>query len=510
VSTPIGDLPRRVIPRWRDFRTTAALGELSVPPASPSTLNFASRLDELLRAWADQKNDPLAAEVLAASWLEGRSDVASETAHYILRTGSSAHPISKEIARHILEQQVDPASADATRLQQNPARPLIRALRDSLRRFPENAIGWCELARYYVSIGKDKAARRAILTAIRLAPNDRYVLRSAARCFIHLKEPELALQLVTDAERTKSDPWLLAAHVSISNVVETTPRFFRLARQVSARASIPSFHNSELLASLGTLEVFSGNDKKARKLLTSSLRDPTENVVAKAWWAHSKVNLNPPVNLLDRPRSFEANTRALIQTEQWEGAIKAGREWLNDEPFSRRPAIETSFLLGAAFADHEGALEVLKRTLPANGRDPLVLNNLAFTYASLGRTKEARAAISLADRADATTATLVSLTATEGLIHFRESRPEEGREKYLGAMEFARVHSLERQRAMASVYLAMQEKAANTEQAQEATILATSLTRKFDDPVCKLLLEVLANGPKKLAGFDRMALVTGS
>ena len=168
------------------------------------------------------------------------------------------------------------------------------------------------------------------------------------------------------------------------------------------------------------------------------------------------------------------------------------------------------FFLGAAFADHEGALEVLKRTLAANGRDPLVLNNLAFTYASLGRTKEARATISLADRAVAPTGTLVYLTATDGLIHFGESQPEEGRERYLEAMEIARVHGLERQRAMASVYLAMQEKAAHTEHTREAITLAISRASKFNDPVCKLLLEVLANGPKKFAESGEAKVVGGN
>jgi tetratricopeptide (TPR) repeat protein len=453
-----------------------------------------------LRLWRKSKGETLAAELLAASWLEGRRDTAEEAARYILRSGSAAHAISKEIARHVLEQQqAETSNSDALRLRENPERTLIRALRDSLRNFPENAIGWCELARYYVSIGKNKAARRAILTAFNLAPNDRYVLRSAARCFIHLKEPELALQLVSNAERTKSDPWLLAAHVAISNVMDKTPRLFRLAKRISNTAFVPPFHTSELLASLGTLEVFSGNDKKARKLLTSALRDPTENVVAQAWWARSKINLRPPVILLERPRSFEANTRALIQTEKWESAIKAGKEWMNDEPFSRSPAIETSFVLGVVFADHKNAVEVLKRTLPANAGDPLVQNNLAFNYACLGRTREAHATLAAANRASAPIATLVAMTATEGLIHFRESRIAEGRGKYREAMEIARSQGLERQRVLASIYLAMQEKAAQTEEAEAAVQLANSLGSKFNDPICKLLLEILANGPKQFA-----------
>lgn len=102
------------------------------------------------------------------------------------------------------------------------------------------------------------------MTAVHLAPNDRYILRSAARCFLHLNDPETALRIVTNAPRTDDDPWLLAAHVSISSLMEKAPRLFRRAREISS-SSVAPFHNSELLASLGTLEVFS--DRKARKLL---------------------------------------------------------------------------------------------------------------------------------------------------------------------------------------------------------------------------------------------------
>jgi tetratricopeptide (TPR) repeat protein len=502
VSTPIGDLPRRVIPRWRDFRTTAALGELGALVDSPQEPLLPTGFDDLLEIWRGHKTDSIAAELLGASWLQDAPLVAAETAKYILRGGSTAHPFSREIAQHILEEQSNPTGADTLQIQNNPDRTLIRALRDSLRNFPYNGIGWCELARYYLSIGKDKSAKRAMMTALHLAPNDRYVLRSAARCFIHLNEPELALRLVTEAPRTQTDPWLLAAHVSISSLVEKSPRFFRRAREMGRDESVPPFHNSELVASLGTLEVFSGNDKKARKLLGISLADPTENVVAQAWWARSRVNINPPARLLDVPRSFEANMRALIQTEQWETAVDAGGEWLKDEPFSRRPAIETSFVLTAAFADYEAALRILKRSFPANSTDPLFLNNLAFTYASLGRTKEARETISKASGADAQTATVISLTATEGLIQFRESAIIEGRQKYQEAMEMARVHGLERQRALAAIYLAMQEKFAHTPEAPTAAARATELASKFDDPVCRLLIDVLNNGPKKMSSAD--------
>lgn len=149
MSTPIGDLPRRVIPRWRDFRTTAALGELGASKgARAETTSQPPDFEDLLRIWRHQKSDSLAAELLGASWLQNASDVTSETARFIVREGSSAHPFSKEIARHLLEEQTDPTSADTVRIQRNADGTLIRALRHSLRTFPQNAVGWCELARF--------------------------------------------------------------------------------------------------------------------------------------------------------------------------------------------------------------------------------------------------------------------------------------------------------------------------------------------------------------------------
>lgn len=488
-----------MIPRWRDFRTTAALGELrdSKVPIDHAAI-LPTGFDDLLKLWRHQKSDSVAAELLGSSWLQNASEVAEEAARYIVRAGSAAHSFSQEVAQHILKELADPTRADVARVQQNASGMLIGAIRSSLRAFPHNAVAWCELARYYLSIGKFKMAGRAMMTALHLAPNDRYILRSAARCFIHLNEPELALRIVDDAPRAESDPWLLAAHVSISSLMKKAPRLFRRAREVGNSDSLDPFHTSELVASLGTLEVFSGNDKKARKLLGASLTDPTENVVAQVWWARSKIKMDPPARFLDVPRSFEANTRALVQTEQWEGAVKAGREWLKDEPFSRRPAIETSFLLTAAFADYDGSLAVLKQSFLANSDDPLFRNNLAFTYACLGRTKEAREVIAKADRSMAQAPTVVSLIATEGLILFRESAIPEGRERYREAMELARANGLDRQRAMAAIYLAMQEKVALTSEAPAEAVRAARLASRFDDPVCRLLLDVLNNGPKSI------------
>lgn len=69
-------------------------------------------------------------------------------------------------------------------------------------------------------------------------------------------------------------------------------------------------------------------------------------------------------------------------------------------------------------------------------------------------------------------------------------------------MDLARAHGLERQRAIAAIYLAMQEKAALTPEATAAASRAAKLASKYDDPVCRLLVDVLNNGPKTLAAAD--------
>ncbi len=501
MSAPIDGLPRRVIPRWRDFRTAAALGELSASAVVPPPREIPTGLEALGALWKEQRSEVIAGELLSASWLGGAHELASEAAKYLLRRGSAAQEITKDLAQSVIEDLSETPTA-----QPEHAAPLnqdaIRSIRSALRLYPHDALGWCELSRYYAIIGKQEKARRAIKTALSLSPESRYILRSASRCLIHLGDVQGALDVLARAPRTAVDPWLMAAHVAVSNILDKPPRFYRRAKDLINSVSLAPFHTAELNAALGTVELSGGKDKSARKLLTASLEDPTENVIAQAWWAKSKLKMVIRNDLLDVPRSFEANTRALVLTEQWQGATKAAERWLDDEPFSSSPAIELSFILSVAFEEHERARVFLKQALRANPDDLLVINNLAFALGNMGRIHEARAVLASAELKDAPPGRVVALTATDGLLHFREGKIDKGRRLYESAIELAKKNNARRLAALALVFWAKEERRADREGGLKTIAEVDRVASEHTDPAFQLVVRTLRTGPLELAAPD--------
>jgi len=492
VSVAIEGLPRRVIPRWRDFRTAAELGEFSVAARVENRVEVPSGLDSLLRLWQSQRSEVLAGELLSASWLEGAWDTAREAAKYLLRRGSAAQELTRNFARSVIEDlSAAQKGQSATRLD----RAAVQNIRAALRLYPRDAIGWCELARYYTIVGKLKRARRAMCTAVALAPDNRFILRSASRCFVHLGEPDMALNILRRSGIAKSDPWLAAAHVSIAQIMGKATRLYRQARELSKSESFAPFHLAELNAALGTMEMSAGNEKGARKMLQAALTDPTENALAQAWWAQSRVRIQLKPTQLRAPHTFEANTRALVVAEKWESALHAAAEWFRDEPFSTNPALQQSFILSVAFEQHEQAIDILKLALRSNPGDLLLLNNLAFALGDLGRTYEAREILAHVNVEDTPADRAVALIATEGLLRFRERDINSGREFYARAIRLAKDHQQDRQAALAALYLAKEEKRANSDMKDLAISEAEKAASRFDDSTFRLVMRTLREGP---------------
>src|SRR6185295_6008504 len=95
----------------------------------------------------------------------------------------------------------------------------IKALKQRRIAEPRNAFVWSDLARLYVLVGLRDQAERAMQVALSLAPFDRFIVRSAARFFLHSSNPDRSLQILRRNERTKLDPWLMAAELAFSSVV---------------------------------------------------------------------------------------------------------------------------------------------------------------------------------------------------------------------------------------------------------------------------------------------------
>jgi Flp pilus assembly protein TadD len=273
----------------------------------------------------------------------------------------------------------------------------VQARNDDLcaTRHPRNAIAWVDLALAFTILGFTTRANRAISVALTLNPSNRFVLRSAAHLYIHEGLPDRAHHILLTAESTRSDPWLMAAELAVASAGNFTPKLNKEALTMMQNESFHPFDLAELGGAIATFELENGNHLRARNLFRKALVNPNENVVAQAEWASTQLrSLNIETREFQVPRLFEATAWTTFQKGDWAAAYAAANGWLEDQPFSSRPAALSSFLASVIFEDNGAAEAVLSRSLLANPRDPIILNNLAFAQASLGKVEEAEKTLS--------------------------------------------------------------------------------------------------------------------
>jgi tetratricopeptide (TPR) repeat protein len=446
-----------VVPRWRDFATTAALGEIGPGGTAQPRDPLPTDLEEVKKIWITSRNPLTAGELLAGGLLQKDWEAVFDAATYLTRNDVKAPPIGQDIAKRALiwlrtreAFPVDPLKGENAVLF-DPR--IIGAIRRSLGDLPDDPIHWMELALAYAIIGKEDKAYKAVTVALNLAPNDRFVLRCASRFFVHHHQPERAAHILGQATRTPFDSWLLAAHVAISEIIDKPSRFYRKAKHTFDSADISPLHLSELGAALATSELYSGNDKKARRLFGKALVAPTENTVAQMLWATNFLSIGQQQHFTSVPRSFEANARILVQAEKWDNALDASIAWFEDEPFSARPAMLGSAIAASALENFKQAETIARRGLVSNPSDHGLINNLAFALACADNVTDASLAIAQV-RGEPKTSLRVALTATEGLIAFRSGDAALGREKYLDAIQLAKENDLFIQQSIAAIFLA--------------------------------------------------------
>ena len=291
-----------------------------------------------------------------------------------------------------------------------------------------------DLAHAQTVLGQGEKAREAVRVALALAPENRFVLRSAARFFVHIGDVEQGLQVLRRSQLVRSDPWVMAAELSLSGVARRDPQSFRRARALVDRDDFVPWHTSELHGSLGTLEIESGGGGRARKLFNKSLREPTENAVAQAQWAaieHRAVEV--PNELPSEARLFEAIALKARVDRHWVDLLRACREWSAMEPTSSRPLILGSFVAEVALSNGDLAAEFTERLLVTSPSDTTAINNHAVALAYQGDVIGARKVLDRINRRSLTGVFLAVNHATEGLIAYRAGRRDDGMKLYLDA-----------------------------------------------------------------------------
>lgn len=483
-------LRRRIVPRWRDHRTTLALGELSQSRA-PAAISESDSDALSLRAseWHASPTVWHAADLLSSAFAVGESGRFRDATDFVLTHRDVAPPALVGLAEKIAKPPQDRLVGSPESVLENAIGRLVHKVRLRLRNEPRNAIQWVELARLYTLLGASDRAVRSMITAVELGPDNRFVVRSAARLFLHEHDAGRALRAIRNASGARTDPWLLAAEIAISSASQSPSLLAKVGRLRNEDSALSDFERTELSSALATLELENGKSRRARQLFRQSLTAPNENSVAQAEWANREIGgLDLRGNLNDVPRSYEAHAQLALRKGEWQPAIENGLLWLEDQAFSKRPAMFTSYVC-SLIEDYEQSVAILRSSLSVNQNDPVLLNNLAFALASANRLPEAKEVLRGTDYNAVSGTTAVILAATHGLVLFRSGFPDQGRELYRLAMDRAGALKVLKYRIQADLYLAREELLANTSVARVETEKALAAAEKSTEPDVAVISE---------------------
>lgn len=444
---------RHVVPRWRPFAKAVAGGELFMPNdlTQAKQRDLSPELKERLEAWRRNKNIITAAEVVESAIVHGMEYEALNPARLILDPDASATPLLRKQAYLVL-QRTDKAEAEPVAIGGSLD---LHAARARAYAFPDDPFSWADLALCLVIISKTVAAERAMRVALQLAPHDRQILRVAARLFLHLDDPERAHDLLKRNDATKSDPWLMAGEIALSFLAERKPSFLKSGTALLEGGNFQPLHMSELAAAIGTVHLRDGN-RRARKLFTTSLIDPTGNSLAQAEWASPHLGqLVSPQKIFNVQDSGEARAFQAYWAGDFQRIIDECELWKNEEPYSSRPYMVGS--MAAITLDNVDLALNYARTGLERDRDSIILkNHLAYALIARKEFKEASQILVQSLSKSPEDIFYGALLATSGMLAIRTGELEMGMKLYKTAIAlFKKLGNLNSE-AMASVYLALE------------------------------------------------------
>lgn len=324
--------------------------------------------------------------------------------------------------------------------------------------------------------------------AMSLQPNNRFVLRAACRLFIHHRDPGRAQYLMKNSEILNYDPWILSAEIVSSTLTGHTSMYIRKGRDMVESQNISPLQITELSSALGTVEYNAGSIKPSRKFFLRSLECPNDNSLAQAVWVSKNISsLTVDIASAQQniPCIYEARARKLLEFDDWKGALEETEKWLADQPFSRDPAILGSFLASVALDDYNKAIDIAMYGLMCNPDETILLNNTAFSYASLNKLDKAQQYFDRIKLVDDDHSQKIVWLATNGLLSFRKGNIAEGRDFYQKAIELANSKNEEYYCEAATLYLAREELLSNT---PECFNIAEDIVKKVEESKFKFNL----------------------
>lgn len=442
--------PRHVVPSFRMFADTVALGELD-PTTTDAPAQIPIDFESRVADWALEPSVGLAGDIISAALISGDRSVPqiAEAARFVLDHPGASSLAQRGAAQGILTNE-RPTKQQSTLLprlgaflEENNKQEIYRRIHElkaALVRFGDNPIALTELARLYLIVGSQSRAKKSVKMALSLAPYNRYVLRSAARLLARCDDAEQAFHLLQGNPRTQGDPWLASAGLAMAGLIGKERSVTKSAFRMLASSNLSPFSLAELRAGVGSVELMNGDRKRSRSLLKSSLEDPNDNTLAQVEWALSVDKLfDVDVSSFDVSRTFEALALEAYNQQQWVDVIRHCESWFMDMPFASRPVAMGSHVATVVLEDFQAAQVFCQAGLVASPYDPALINNYAYALALDDKPDEA---LRVLDSINVTTVEelrlKIVLGATRGLAYFRSGRMNEGRVLYKAAIDAAK------------------------------------------------------------------------
>lgn len=454
------NLKRRMVPRWRPLAQTPA-HELKSSGNGSKNAAIGPALKSANKRWEVSNSLVQAVELLDIAVVANDRKIAVAAAQSIIDQPTTARPSVVNAAHLYLGgDKTDTFQVDFENgLPAEPTRDRIRLAKRRMIDGPRDGLTATELSRLYALAGQRRKAQDWMGRALKLLPDNRYVLRSATRLFTHLNEPERAMDAISRSEAVRHDPWIQAAEVAVADQLEKSPRWAGKARKALSDGRVGISH-SELAMGLASLEWKSGAKlRTVRKLVSTSLASPTESAVAQALWMRDSENISLEISS-HYPMAMANEAAALRAREagEYQEAIYQAETWALDQPFSPRP-----FMLASTAADIFLNKPDLSEMYCRRGRlyhpgNPSLLNGLIVSLAHQRKISEAEALMpDLYNTIYANVEMESYYHAAKGLIDFGRGRLEDGRAQYMQAITSAKTNNLNSLATNAILYWIEQE-----------------------------------------------------
>lgn len=491
---------RHVIPNWRSFDNTSKLGELNGSKNIELKSTFNPDITDLLDDWTEVNNHTIgvAGDILGVAIVSnnGKNPIVQEVAKFILQNSKIATKALITAANEIINPSQDktPLNLDFNTIElfQDPTSLIIlykrindikRKLRDNSR----NPINWVEIGRLYAIVGQTEKSERAIRNALFLAPENRFILRTMSRFFVHkgIEGISFAHDIIRKSNVVKFDPWVLSTEISLATLRGRNSKFIKEGLQIIDSGMFHPFNVTELASALATVELKNDSIKKSKRLFEKSLKRPNDNSLAQAEWASQEVNnlFSLDSSRVSLANSYEAKARDFAEKANWTEAVEYSKKWFLDLPFSKSSVLFGNYIAINKIKNHDLAVEIAKLGLLSHPHDPHLLNNIIFSLCIQNKIEEAEFLFQKVNKTDLVSKNVhhICLLATQGLLNYRKGNAELARQFYLESMELAKATGQNFYISKALVNMTREEIILGEQDLSNIIIRLIDINKKTDD-----------------------------